>query len=63
MTAAVTAQERFLEALPDALTLIHGVHTHDEQLLARTYSSSDLPGLLAALAALVDTDRSLSYLL
>ncbi len=63
MTAAVTAQERFLEAIPDALALIHAVHTHDEQLLVRTYSSSDLPGLVVALAALVDTDRSLNDLL
>ncbi len=63
MTAAGTAQARFLEAIPDALALIHAVHTHDEQLLVRTYSSSDLPGLVVALAALVDTDRSLNDLL
>lgn len=63
MTPAGAAQERFLEAIPDALALIHAVHTHDEQLLVRTYSSSHLPGLVVALAALVDTDRTLSDLL
>ncbi|MDQ3383359.1 MAG: hypothetical protein M3519_06210 [Actinomycetota bacterium] len=57
------SEECFLDAIPDALTLIHAVHTHDEQLLVRTYSSSHLPGLIVALAALVDTDRSLNDLL